>query len=152
MLYKNDFQTIAEFTKENGVPVSFRECSISGEIRKGECGEIYGKEELRCRFEDDKESGECGEWETFEDYFDEATGMGGYFQEVIPAYYIVFLRHFDGVTLELEDENCAVARFDDIEWALEEAVSASERFADFDYISGEWKRPEITIECFRASR
>lgn len=116
---------------------------ISGEIHEGECGEIYEKEELRCRFEDDKEDGECEEWETFEDFWDEVTDMGGYFVHNIPYYFEVLL---DGMVME--DENCSSARFDDIEEALDEAVYRAERNAKYDWISGEWKRPTITLDCF----
>ena len=138
------YKQLSAFCEEYEMPeIPMNIHYISGEIHIGECGEIYEKEELRCRFEDDKEDGECEEWETFEDFLDEVTDMGGYFVRNIPYYFEVLL---DGMVME--DENCASARFDDIEEALEEAVDRAERNAAYDWISGEWKQPKITLECF----
>lgn len=149
----NDYQTIAAFSKENETEISFCEYAISGEIRKGECGEIMEKEEMRSRFEDAIEDGEIIEnmdgepYASFEEYFDDVTDMGGYFWQVLPAYYIVLLDR-----MVLENDDCSTWKFDDLDECLEEALDAAERCSKYDPIKGEWKQPSITIECYRASR
>ena len=136
------YRKLEEFCKENEIgeiPMNIR--YISGEVVKGECGEIREKEELRCDFEEEADGLE--EYESFDEFWDEATAMGGYFWRSVPYYFCVLL---DGITME--DENCGSARFDDIEEALEEATYRAERNAKFDWASGEWKQPKIEIECY----
>ena len=151
----NDYTVIAEFTKEENIPVSFRQHDIQEEIRAGECGEIMTKEEMRCRYEEQLECGEeilddDGEaFCDFEAFFDHSTAMGGYFQNMLSAYYIVLLREADGYEFAIENADCSVARWKDIEDCLYDAAAAAERSAKFNAISGEWEKPEITIECYR---
>lgn len=136
------YNKLSAFCEENEMPeIPMNIHYISGEYVKGECGEILEKEQIREDFEDNQES--ISEWEDFDEYWEDMTAMGGYFVQCVNCFFGVTL---DGMTME--DENCGSARFDDIEEALEEAVYRAEKNAKYDWVSGEWKQPEIAIECF----
>ena len=146
---KNLFDKISIFCEEAEIPeIPMNIHYISGEVVKGECGEIWEKAELRYDFEEYP----CGleDYENFEDFWEQSTAMGGYFWRSVRYYFTILL---DGVEMENERNQESTtqtyaARFDDIEEALEEATARAEKNAKFDWASGEWKQPKIEIECY----
>ena len=112
-----------------------------GEFVEGECGEILEKEELREDFE--AQSDTVKDYESFSEFWETETSMGGYFWRCVCCFFSVLL---DGLTME--DDKCRSARFSDLGEAIEEATAEAERRAKYDYSTGEWKQPKIAVECF----
>ena len=147
---------IAALSAEYDEPIAGRGFTISGPIRAGECGEIMTETEIKERYAEDAEAEEItgADGEPYADadaFLDDVTSMGGYFQYMLPAFYMAILRHADGHESDIEDENCAPARYECIEDAYLDASSAADNSAYYDAGIGEYKRPEIIIAMYRAA-